>query len=436
MKRAVLYAGLALAIVFALALVNVNQASSLLKGGSPAAHDHGQNQHSNHQSNAQRPQPFVDGATNPGAISDSAAREIVLRLLTSDELNEGQKQAYLKEVGFNEAASSALTFAAHDFKRQTEQIEKEASDIKDRTWPTPDKATLDQLAGLQRQKEAILANNAAEIEGRLRSFNALANWENHIMNRVKRKTKGFQVGMPKKKVGLLQRIIDPFAAYAQAPGCDANVYVYSDTYVNWDYFEVVGSTSYSVPANNCGHTFTSSTTLWGPGGIGGSGNVISLDMGSYFLDGLFHTNSDLEGFCPVVSETFYAGNNASDMTLAPFLSVGPFVDWNPAGDIKVNQTATCKVQVRASTGAGGSSFQVNLGADTVAGDFYMDYGGGGTGSHTVPTAGTKTVDLFFWFKPTSIFASPARFRGVVSVSSVQLTVRGSPKQSDIKTIVP
>lgn len=431
MKRTTLFVGLALAIVFALAI-----ASGRSNGVSPAAHDHGQNQHSNHQSNAQRPQPFVDGASNPGSIPDSAAREIVLRLLTSDELNEGQKRAYLKEVGFNEAASAALTFAAHDFKRQTEQIEKEASEIKDRTWPTPDKATLDYLAGLQRQKEAMLANNAADLDGRLRSFNALANWENHITKRVKRKTKGFQVGMPVKKIGFYQKIFDPFAAFAQAPGCDANVYVYSDTFVDWDYFTVIGSTSYSVPANNCGHTFTSSTTLWGPGGIGGSGNTISLDMGSYFLDGLFHTNSDLEGFCPVVSQTFYAGNNASDMTLAPFVSVGPFAGCNPAGDVKVGTAYECRVQARGSTDASGKSFVVSLGAETVAGAFGIGCGGTGAGTQTIPGGIDKTVDLFLGCRPTSISASPARFRMVINVSSSQLIVKNGERMSDIKNIVP
>jgi hypothetical protein len=321
MKRTSLFVGLALAIVFALTIVNINQASGQLTGGSPSAHDHGQTQHSNHQSNAQRPQPFVNGATNPGAIPDSAAREIVLRLLTSDETNDEKRRAYLKAVGFNEAASAALTFAAYDFKRQTEQIEKEASDIKDRTWPNPDNATLEHLADLQRQKEAILANNAADLDGRLRSFNALANWEKHITNRVKRKTKGFHVGMPTKKTGFLQRITDPFAAYAQAAGCDAIVYLYSDTYINWDAFMVYGSTSYSVPANNCGHMFTSTTTLWGPGGMtSDASNSISLDMGDHFLDGLFHTNSDLEGFCPVVSQTYNAGNNASEAPIAPFIA--------------------------------------------------------------------------------------------------------------------
>jgi hypothetical protein len=434
MRRIALFVGLALAIVFSLTVVNINQASGRLAGESLTTHDQGQNQHSNHQSNAQRPQPFVDGASNPGAIPDSAAREIVLRLLTSDELNEGQKRAYLKEVGFDEGASAALTFAAHDFKRQTEQIEKDASEIKDRTWPNPDKATLDQLAGLQRQKEAILANNAADLGGRLRSFNALANWENHITNRVKRKTKGFQVGMPMKKVGFLERIIDPFAAYAQAPGCDTNVFVYSDTYLNWDSEEVVGSTSYSVPANNCGHTFSSTTVLWGPGGIGGSGNRISLNQGSYFIDGLFHTNSDLEGFCPVVSETFYAGNNASDMTLAPFISVGPFQNWVPPGDITVNTTATASIRVTGSTDATGKTYQVSIGHDIVTGAFSMEVAGGATG--TVPSGLDKTQLFLPSYRPVILVTTPARFKGVANVSSNQLIVRNSTRESDIKNIVP
>jgi hypothetical protein len=434
LRRIALFVGLALAIVFALAIVNFNQVSGRLRGGSPSAHDHGQDQHSKHQSNSQRLLPFVDGANNPGAIPASAAREIVLRLLTSDELNEGAKRAYLKEVGFNEGASAALTFAAHDFKRQTEQIEKEASEIKDKTWPNPDQATLDHLAGLQRQKEAILANNAAELEGRLRSFNALANWENHIMNRVKRKTKGFQVGMPTKKIGFLQRITDPFAAYAQAPGCDANVYVYSDTYVDWDYFIVYGSGSYSVPTNNCGHTFSQSTTLWGPGGTGGWGNSISLDMGNHFLDGHFQSNTSLEGFCPVVSQTFNAGSNAGDMTLAPFISVGPFQNWVPPGDITVNTTATASIRVTGSTDAAGKTYQVSIGHDIVTGAFSMEVAGGATG--TVPSGLDKTQLFLPSYRPVILVTTPARFKGVANVSSNQLIVRNSTRESDIKNIVP
>jgi hypothetical protein len=437
MKRTSLFVGLALVIVFAATLMNVNPASGWLKVESLAAHDHGQNQHSNHLSNAQGPQPFVNGATNPGAIPDSAAREIVLRLLTSDELNEGAKRAYLKEVGFNEGASAALTFAAHDFKRQTEQIEKEASEIKDRTWPTPDKATLDQLAGLQRQKEAILANNAAELEGRLRSFNALANWENHIMNRVKRKTKGFQVGMPTKKIGFLQRITDPFAAYAQAPGCDANVFVYSDVYVDWEYFIVYGTGSYSVPSNNCGHTFSQSTILWGPGGTGGWENNISLDRGDHFLDGHFQSNTSLEGFCPVVSQTFNAGGNANDMNLGAFVSIGPLTPSGGATSVKVGTKLICIFQARGSTGSGGLTFSVNMGAINVSGGFGMEVTGS-EGTQTIPTTTNKTLTLSADFKPTEILFGPARFKGQIDVSSSNpnLTVKGGQRETGTITIVP
>jgi hypothetical protein len=427
MKRTAQFVGLALTITLAATLVDVNRASGRSNGDSSAAHDHGQNQHSNHQSNAQRPQPFVDGATNPGAIPDSAAREIVLRLLTSDELNEGAKRAYLKVVGFDEAASAALTFAAHDFKRQTKQIEKEASDIKDKTWPNPDKAALDSLAGLQRQKEAVLANNAAELDERLRSFNALANWEKYILNRVKRKTKGFKVGMPEKKVSFYQKIFDPFTAFAQAPGCDANVYVYSDTYVDWDYFIVYGTGSYSVPTNNCGHTFTQSSTLWGPGGTGGWGNSISLDTGTGFLDGYFQSNTSLEGFCPVVSQTFSAGSNASDMTLSPYLIVGSFDAFAPnsiavGGD---NSVSGIRISVTASQNANGS-FNTEFSYEVVQGLAPMDFHLAGSGNKSI--SGGATIPVPFALIAEKITSSPTRIKARAIVTS-SITVKNGDQTS-------
>src|SRR5262245_7010343 len=447
MKRTTLFVALALAIVFAAALVNVERASSRSISGSITGHDHGQDQHANHQSTKQRQekQPIIDGAYNPNAISNSAAREIVMRLLTSNELNEGHKRAYLKEAGFNEAVSAALMFAAHDFKRQTERIEKDASDIKDKTWPNPDNATLNQLADLQREKEAILISVAADLDGRLRSFNALSNWETHITNRVKRKTKVFQVGLPTKKIGFFQLFPDPFAAFAQAPGCDTSVSVYSDTYVDWDQMFVVGVTSYSVPSNNCGHTFTPMTAISGPEGTadnGGEGAMINMDMmGEYFLDGDFQTNSDLDAFCPVIFAAFFAGANASNTVVEAFVSLGPFVNWIPSStNASIFQGGvTAVMQVRGSTFSNGKNFVLDLNADTESGVFDLDYTGGGghTFSGLPGATRTKTYNSRYIPKSTS-GPGPHRFKPVANLVSQdsELKVRRSPREGPIFTIQP
>ncbi len=306
MKRTALFLGLALAIVFAAALLNVNRAS----GDDHGIHKH----HQQAQSEQQQKQPVVDGAAVPGAIPDHAAQEVVLRLLASDEPDRlgDRKRAYLRAYGFDENAQAALMLAAREYKRLVEPIEREADDIKDHNWPNPGSTARARLNQLQRDKEEVIAGVASELNGRLQTYRSFDKWTHHFSNTVKRKIKGFASELPTRKIGFFRLLPDPFAAYAQAGGCDPT-YVYTDAVYDDYSLLIYGYSSYSAGANNCGHDFYPSTQIThtgAPTAYGTDYAVFNLDAGSYYYDGSFFVYTGVEGFCPVAQVTFPAGNNS------------------------------------------------------------------------------------------------------------------------------
>jgi hypothetical protein len=235
-----------------------------------------------------------------------------------------------------------------------------------------------------------------------------------------------------KKIGFNQKIFDPFAAYAQAPGCDANIFVFSETFVNWDTEEAIGSTSYSVPANNCGHTFTTSSTIWGPG-YGGGENRIPLFYGGVYRDGLFQTGSTVEGFCPVVSQTFNAGSNASDMTLAPYLIVRPFDAFapNPIAVEGENDVSGIRISVTASQNANGS-FNTEFSYDVVQGLAPMNFLLAGSGNKTISSG--ATINVPFALVAEEITSSPTRIKARAIVTSSMTVRNGDQTSASILTV--
>ena len=292
MKRTALFVALALAIVFAAAIVNVNRA---------AGDDHAIHKHQS-QSHQQEKTPVFDGANTPGAIPDYAAQAIIFRLLSSDSPDSigDRKKAYLRHYGFNEDAQAALMLAAREYKRLADPLERNIHDIKNLTWPNPDNNTRARLKDLQREKEAMIAEVVADLNSRLYKFRSLDKWMNHFSKTVKRKIKGFESELPKKKIGFFRLFPDPFEVNAQAGGCDPTL-VYSDAVMD-DYSLVVyGYSGYDAGANNCGHEFNVSTMMThagAPNVYGTDYAVFNLNSGQgYFYDGNFFAQTTVEGYC-------------------------------------------------------------------------------------------------------------------------------------------
>lgn len=346
MKRTALLVALALVLVFAAALLNVNRAAS---------DDHAMHKR---QSQSQQPQlsPAINGAANPAAIPDHAAQEAVLRILAFDEPDRlgDRKKAYLSAYGFDENAQAALMLAAREYKRLVEPIERETDDIKNHSWPNPPASARALLDGLQRNKEAVIASVASELHGRLQTYRSSDKWANHIADTVKRKMKGFASELPVKKVGFLRLLPDPFAAYAQAGGCDPT-YVYTDAVGSIPY-AVYGYSSYSAGANNCGHEFNVSTQMTRNGSLVTSGTdyvSFDLDAGSYFYDGFFYVYTGVAGYCPVGLVTFPAGSNSDSETVDAFVEVKRLSVSDD--DVAYNAPVNLIAEVKASGSVAGNA---------------------------------------------------------------------------------
>jgi len=353
MKRTSLFVALALAIVFAAAIVNVNRVA----GDNHSTH---QDQHHQKQSHGQEKEPIVDGAVSPGAIPDFAAQEVVMKILASDTPDQGggdRKKAYLRSYGFDEDAQAALMLAAREYKRFVEPIEKETDQIKNLNWPNPGNDARVKLKDLQRTKENAVADVVTELNGRLQTYRSLDKWTNHIADTVKRKIKGFASELPKKKVSFFRLFPDPFAAYAQAGGCDPT-YVYSDGVL--DNRVLYGYGSYSAGANNCGHEFeveTRITHFQAPTVYGTDFVQIYLDSGSNSYDGNFFIYTGVEGYCPVALVTFPAGNNSDSEFAAPYINLKTAE--LPNG-VQHNATVNIKLEVTGSNSCSGKIGTLDL----------------------------------------------------------------------------
>ncbi|MCI0338940.1 MAG: hypothetical protein L0226_15305 [Acidobacteria bacterium] len=357
MKRTALFVALMLAIVFAATIVNVNRAA----GDDHANHKHQQQP----QSQQQEKTPVVDGALTPDAIPDYAAQEIVLRILSSDTPDKigDRKKAYLRIHGFDEDAQAALMLAAREYKRLVEPIERETDDIKNLNWPNPNSNARAKLKDLQRLKEQHIAGVTSDLNGRLETFRSLDKWTDHISNMVKRKTKGFASELPTKKIGFFRLLPDPFTAYAQAGGCDPT-YVYTDA-LSDGYSMVYGYSSYSAGANNCGHEFYLTTQISHTGAPTASGTdyaIFNLDSGlGYYYDGYFLATTTVEGYCPVAVQTFPAGSNTDDVTVAATVEVKNLTASNV--DVAPGDSITLYAEVKATEHATGS-VTVGFGIDS------------------------------------------------------------------------
>lgn len=347
MKRLVISLVVVIATMLAIIVVGTGQFSA-------------DNKHSGHHksSNPQRgPEPRTDGAATPNLIPDTAAYEIVFRLLSStapEDRKELRKAAYLKEAGFDAAEAAAISNAAYEYKKQVEPLDEEVDNIKTLHWPRPSQGIMNELARLQQQKETIIADIADKLQRQLSYYNPVK-LNNHV-GAVKRKIKGFPTALPGQKVSRLGKFFSNlFTVSAQAPGCDAQVYMYNNVTVSYSEMVVYGSGSYSMPYNNCGHSVTLSTQLWGPNSSyasGGEGTYINMMYGETALDGYFLSTTDGMGYCPVANESFPTGNQSDDETAAESAWVHQVYASND--NLTPGDTVTIYAVIRASQSANGT----------------------------------------------------------------------------------
>ena len=151
-------------IVAALAIVSLIGAGA----GKSKSHDH-----SHAQQKAVGPMPplLADGANNPAAIPDRIAYEILFNsITTAPQASEAERkiaQGLAKKTGLDDAKTELLRQISNDFKSRISAFDRQAMELKDRHWPKPSVAVMNQLDALQKQKEAVLDGMINSLPGRL-----------------------------------------------------------------------------------------------------------------------------------------------------------------------------------------------------------------------------------------------------------------------------
>ncbi|MCW5966944.1 MAG: hypothetical protein KIT57_00390 [Blastocatellales bacterium] len=284
------------------------------------------NHHGNHQQNSrENKQAKSDGSIDPGQIPDLAAFEILLKMMSSPDLGKlspGTRRAYSEAAGFSDEEDAAIINAGYEYREKIKGLDEQAEHVKSAKWPEPSRQDMDHLAVLQNAKEGILADTVQQLQSRLTSTGR-SNLSTHIQDKVKRHTKGFLTELPSKRIGFLNKLTDAFTASAQAPGCDTQVYVYSDTFPNYSYMNISAWGDYSMPYNNCAHTISLSYEMWGPNSTyssGAFGASINLEQpGGLNLDGYFASNTTAEFYCAIAAQSGVAGIIGSFFQQPPWI---------------------------------------------------------------------------------------------------------------------
>jgi hypothetical protein len=117
------------------------------------------NQHQHHQTTA-LPPLLIDGEKNPVAVPDLIAYEFLLNSVADGALTSNQDRARAKifadKTGLNPQNLNSLAAIANSFKQGIDPLNMQVKALKDRHWPYPSQAVMDQLANLQKQKESVL----------------------------------------------------------------------------------------------------------------------------------------------------------------------------------------------------------------------------------------------------------------------------------------
>lgn len=136
--------------------------------GKLKSHDHS---HARQAATGQLPPLIANGADNPAAIPDRIAYEILFTsITTTPQAGEAERkvaQGLAKKTGLDDAKAELLRQIGNDFRNRISAFDRQAMELKDRHWPKPSLAVMNQLDALQKQKEAVLDGMIHSLPGRL-----------------------------------------------------------------------------------------------------------------------------------------------------------------------------------------------------------------------------------------------------------------------------
>lgn len=188
----------------------------LVKGqGSIVTSAQSQDAHGQHMTDSQiRPEQVRDrpgtisGEAEPNRIPDHVAFELFMRSLIpqgdDNELEQRRVSLYAQDAGFEEGETIFLLLAARDLNKQLEVLDKQAAEIKDRTWPNPAPSIIGQLSRLEAQRVAVVKKFMAELHLKLGAQPEAARGRSekvlsYVNNSVKRKVKITPSDLPVKQ---------------------------------------------------------------------------------------------------------------------------------------------------------------------------------------------------------------------------------------------
>lgn len=136
--------------------------------GKSKSHDHS---HKQQAATGQLPPLIANGSENPAAIPDRIAYEILFTsITTTPQAGEAERkiaQGLARKTGLDNAKAELLRQIGDDFRNRISTFDRQATELKDRHWPKPSVAVMNQLNALQKQKEAVLDGMIYSLPGRL-----------------------------------------------------------------------------------------------------------------------------------------------------------------------------------------------------------------------------------------------------------------------------
>lgn len=145
----------------------------------------------------------IDGAENPELIPDHVAYSLLFRLISRHHTPAENKstRAYVRgmglgkqnckdcqSIGAGDEDINTLIAVADEFERRVGALDIQASELRERGGSQPPPEIRNQLMGLQKQHEALVAETIASLPTRL-SPEAMERVAKHVSERMKRKMK-------------------------------------------------------------------------------------------------------------------------------------------------------------------------------------------------------------------------------------------------------
>lgn len=154
-------------VVLACALITVGAFKrTSASNAQPTQAVQNQDPHQHHQQSQQARVPsempplLADGATNPQAIPDLIAYEILFNSVAiptaASEVDRLRANNMAEQTDLSSEKIETLRSAANSFRDKIANLDAQAKVIKDRHWPKPGAAAQNDLIALQKRKEAVL----------------------------------------------------------------------------------------------------------------------------------------------------------------------------------------------------------------------------------------------------------------------------------------